>query len=163
MIAAWASRYLPGDAHATELESNGTETVARTNAGGFNTDIVSAGHALVADEPASVGGTNQGPTPYGLLSSALASCTTMTLQMYARRKKLDLESATVRVNHTKIHAEDCEDCESGAGKIDEFQKKISLDGNLTDDQRQRLLEIADMCPVHRTLHNEVKVRTTLLD
>ena len=163
VIAAWASRYLPGDAHDTDLESDGDETVARTYATGFRTDIVSAGHALVADEPASYGGTNEGPTPYDLLSSALASCTTMTLQLYARRKKLELESVTVRISHTKIHAEDCEDCQAGDGKIDEFQKEISLEGKLTENQRQRLLEIADMCPVHRTLHSEVKIRTTLAD
>ena len=163
VIAAWASRYLPGDAHDSDLESDGDETVARTYATGFRTDIVSAGHALVADEPASYGGTNEGPTPYDLLSSALASCTTMTLQLYARRKKLELESVTVRISHAKIHAEDCEDCQAGDGKIDEFQKEISLEGKLTENQRQRLLEIADMCPVHRTLHSEVKIRTTLAD
>jgi putative redox protein len=85
----------------------------------------------------------------------------MTLQMYARHKKLPLESATVGVMHDKIHAEDCEDCESGSGKIDEFRRTIALEGELTDDQRQRMLEIADRCPVHRTLHGEIKVRSKL--
>jgi len=164
VIAAWASRYLQdAGAAANDLNSAGVETIARTYANGFRTDIISGGHALVADEPAGYGGTNEGPTPYGLMSSALARCTTMTLQMYARRKMLDLESATVRVDHFKIHAADCEDCESGSGKIDEFRKELILEGDLTAGERQRLLEIADMCPVHRTLHNEVKVRTTLLD
>jgi putative redox protein len=85
----------------------------------------------------------------------------MTLRMYANHKKLDLASATVRVEHDKVHAEDCEDCESGSGKIDEFRRTISLEGDLTDAQRSRMLEIADRCPVHRTLHGEIKVRSTL--
>jgi putative redox protein len=115
----------------------------------------------VADEPAGVGGTNAGPSPYDLLSAALATCTTMTLKMYASFKKLPLESATVRVSHGKIHAEDCADCETKDGKIDEFWRVLELEGNLSDEQRQRMLEIADRCPVHRTLHSEVKVRTEL--
>jgi putative redox protein len=118
-------------------------------------------HALTADEPVSVGGSNLGPTPYDFLSAALATCTSMTLQMYARHKKLPLESATVRVMHDKIHAEDCEDCESGSGKIDEFRRTIALEGELTDAQRKRMLEIADRCPVHRSLHGEIKVRSKL--
>ena len=164
VIAAWASRYLPVADQATdELGSDGVETAARTYAGSFKTDIISAGHALIADEPASYGGTDKGPSPYDFLSAALASCTTMTLRMYARHKKLDLRSATVRVRHAKIHAQDCEDCEGTNGKIDEFQRELTVEGNLTVEQRQRLLEIADRCPVHRTLHSEVKVRTTLVD
>ena len=163
VLAAWASRYLPAVEQASdELGSDGVETVARTYAGGFKTDVISAGHALIADEPVSYGGTDKGPSPYDLLSAALASCTTMTLHMYARHKKLDLRSSTVRVRHSKIHARDCEDCESTNGKIDEFQRELAVEGNLTVEQRQRLLEIADKCPVHRTLHGEVKVRTTLV-
>jgi putative redox protein len=105
---------------------------------------------------------DQGPTPYDLLSAALATCTSMTLRMYANHKKLDLESATVRVEHDRIHAEDCQDCESGSGKVDEFRRTISLEGDLTRAQRNRMLEIADRCPVHRTLHGEIKVRSKLL-
>lgn len=164
VLAAWASRYLPAvDKTTSDLVSDGAEAVARTYAGGFETDIVAAGHALIADEPTSYGGTDKGPSPYDLLSSALASCTTMTLRMYAARKELDLQSSTVRVKHTKTHAQDCEDCETTSGKIDEFQRELSLEGEFSAEQRQRLLEIADMCPVHRTLHSEVKVRTTLVD
>ena len=164
VLAAWASRYLPAADQATDaLGSDGVETVARTYATGFETDIISGGHALIADESASYGGTDKGPSPYDLLSAALASCTTMTLRMYARHKKLDLQSSTVRVKHSKIHAQDCEDCESANGKIDEFQRELTVEGNLTVEQWQRLLEIADKCPVHRTLHSEVKVRTTLVD
>ena len=87
----------------------------------------------------------------------------MTLRLYAMRKKLDLKFTTVRVNHAKIHAKDCEDCETREGKIDEFQRELHVEGSLTSEQRQRLLEIADKCPVHRTLHSEVKIRTTLAD
>ncbi|MFQ5548427.1 MAG: alpha/beta fold hydrolase [Woeseia sp.] len=164
VIAAWATRYLPAaTAAADESSSDGVETVARTCAHGFRTDIVSAGHTLIADEPDDYGGTDQGPSPYDLLSAALASCTTMTLRMYAMRKQLDLRSSTVRIRHAKIHAQDCEDCETESGRIDEFRRELSIEGKLTDGQRQRLLEIADMCPVHRTLHSEVKVRTTLAD
>ena len=105
-----------------------------------------------------MGGTDEGPTPYGLLAAALASCTSMTLRMYAQHKKLDMTSATVRVSHDKIHAVDCADCESTAGKIDEFQRSISFEGDLTKEQKARMLEIADRCPVHKTLHREVKIR-----
>lgn len=164
VLAAWASRYLKsGDAAAeTGLPDTGDyETAALTWIGGFRTELVAGGHALIADEPASVGGTGAGPSPYDLLSAALAACTSMTLKMYASHKKLDLESATVRVRHGKIHAADCEDCESGEGRIDQFERELLLVGDLSEQQRQRLLEIADRCPVHRTLHTEVKVRTSL--
>ncbi len=164
VIAEWASQYVQIPIPATEvILSDGIETVAKTGAIGYRTEVISAGHRMLADEPASVGGSNLGPTPYGLLASALASCTTMTLRMYADRKKLDLKSVSVSVTHAKIHATDCGDCESSSGRIDEFQRELTLEGELTDEQRQRLLEIADMCPVHRTLHGEVKVRTNLVD
>ena len=162
VLAAWASRYLPEEPQPS-LTASPEETVARTYAGGFRTELVAGGHPLIADEPASVGGTNLGPSPYDLLSAALASCTTMTLKMYATHKGLDLESATVRVQHGKIHAKDCADCETEGGKIDEFVRELSFEGDLTDEQLSRLVEIADRCPVHRTLHGEVKVRTRLAD
>lgn len=162
VLAAWASRYT--DVALPEKPADASdETIARTAAGGFLTSLISAGHRLVADEPKSYGGTDLGPTPYGLLSAALAACTSMTLQMYARQKKLDLDVAEVRIRHDKIHARDCEDCESADGRVDEFRRELVLEGTLSADQRQRLLEIADRCPVHRTLHGEVKVRTTLKD
>jgi uncharacterized OsmC-like protein/alpha/beta superfamily hydrolase len=166
VLAAWASRYLDSARAAAEpdkLDTGDYETAARTHTGGFRTEVIAGGHALVADEPASVGGTGEGPSPYDLLSAALAACTSMTLKMYASHKKLDLESATVRVRHGKIHAKDCEDCESAEGRIDQFERELSLAGALTDEQRKRMLEIADRCPVHRTLHSEVKVRTALAD
>ncbi len=161
VLAAWAARYLPTSRSAT-LDAAPGETVARTVYPGFRTDIRSGEHALVADEPAAVGGNDVGPTPYDLLSAALASCTTMTLGMYARHKGLDLRSSTVRVQHGKIHAKDCDDCESESGKIDEFVRELEIVGNLSEAERARLVEIADECPVHRTLHSEVKVRTRLV-
>ena len=166
VLAAWASRYLDSTRAAAQpdkLDTGDYETAARTHAGGFRTEVIAGGHALVADEPASVGGTGEGPSPYDLLSAALAACTSMTLKMYASHKKLDLDSATVRVRHGKVHAKDCEDCESAEGRIDQFERELSLAGALTDEQRKRMLEIADRCPVHRTLHSEVKVRTALAD
>ncbi|MGB5624693.1 MAG: OsmC family protein, partial [Woeseiaceae bacterium] len=161
VLAAWASRYLPEVAITEALRANEGEVVARTRLGGFRTDVRLGEHRLVADEPRSVGGTNLGPTPYDLLSAALAACTSMTLRMYANHKNLALESATVRVEHDKVHAEDCVDCETSDGKIDEFRRTISLEGDLTEAQQKRMLEIADRCPVHRTLHAEIKVRSRL--
>ena len=161
VLASWASRYLPAPDRSGALQAAAGEVVARTKLGGFRTEVRLGRHDIVADEPRSVGGTDLGPTPYDLLSAALATCTSMTLRMYANHKKLSLESATVRIEHDKIHAEDCEDCESGSGKIDEFRRTISLEGDLTDEVRKRMLEIADRCPVHRSLHGEIKVRSKL--
>ena len=161
VLAAWASRFLPEAPAGEPLSAGEYEVVARTLVDGFRTDILAAGYPLVADEPTSVGGTGAGPSPYDLLSAALATCTSMTLRMYAAHKKIDMASATVRVSHGKIHAKDCEDCESRDGRIDEFRRELLIHGNLSEEQRQRMLEIADRCPVHRTLHGEVKVRTEL--
>lgn len=161
VLAAWASRYLPHADHGEPFRVAAGEVVARTYTDGFKTDVRAGRHTLVADEPRSVGGTNAGPSPYDLLSAALATCTSMTLHMYAAHKKLDLESVTVRIKHGKIHAVDCEDCESDSGRIDEFQRSIALQGSLSEAQRQRVLEIADRCPVHRTLEGEIKIRSKL--
>ena len=161
VLAAWATRYLPPKEEAAQLAASDGEVVARTRADGFRTEVRAGKHRLVADEPAGVGGTDLGPTPYDLLSAALATCTTMTLKMYASHKKLRLRSTTVRVTHGKVHAEDCADCESDSGKIDQFRREVSFDGDLSEQELARMLEIADRCPVHKTLHGEVKVRTTL--
>ncbi len=162
VLASWASRYLPESKGSEALPAADAAVVAKTSAGGLKTDVRLGDHAIVADEPPAVGGTGLGPTPYDLLAAALATCTSMTLRMYARHKKLKFESATVRVEHDKIHAKDCEDCESGTGKIDEFRRTISLEGDLSDAERKRMLEIADRCPVHLTLHGETKVRSALV-
>lgn len=159
VLAAWAERYLEMDDVRGPVAAEG-EVAVRTETGGFYTQIDAAGHHLVADEPAAVGGTNAGPTPYGLLSAALGACTTMTLQMYARRKKLGLDAVTVHVRHDKVHAEDCE---SNSGKIDLFERELVLEGDLDAAALTRLVEIADLCPVHRTLHGTVEVRTRLRD
>ena len=161
VIASWAVRYLPPVEEAATVNVPEGSVLARTDIDSFTTEIQAGPHHLIADEPAGVGGANLGPSPYGLLSAALASCTTMTLKMYASMKKLDLRSVSVNVTHEKVHAEDCADCESEGGKIDTFYRELSFEGDLTDAQQQRLLEIADKCPVHKTLHSEVKVRTKL--
>jgi uncharacterized OsmC-like protein len=123
---------------------------------------VTAGpHHLIADEPVDVGGLDTGPSPYDLLLASLGACTTMTLRMYADRKGLALSGVSVRLQHSKIHASDCASCETSEGRIDRIDKVITLEGDLDDVQRARLLEIADKCPVHRTLHSEVQVRTAL--
>ena len=162
VLAAWAGKYLPATEHGAALTADAGEVAVRTRQG-FTTEVNAAGHRLVADEPEDQGGENRGPTPYDLLSAALASCTSMTLRMYADHKKLDLDAVTVRIRHKKIHARDCEDCETGKGRIDELQRTIELEGSLSSEVRQRMLEIADKCPVHRTLHGEVKVRSRLVD
>jgi putative redox protein len=118
---------------------------------------------MTADEPASVAGTDAGPYPYGLLSAALSACTSITLKACAGFKKLHLRSATVTVTHGKLHADDCADCASTEGKVDEFQRVISLDRDFTDAGRQHLLDIADRCPVHETLHAQARVRARLAD
>ena len=116
-------------------------------------------HTLVGDEPVAVGGNDLGPSPYELLSAALGECTVMTLRMYAQRKQWPLENTRVTLTHDKIHAADCQDCETRTGKLDRIERVIELVGPLDDAQRARLMEIADKCPVHRTLHSEVRVVT----
>ncbi len=119
-------------------------------------------HVLIADEPASVGGNDAGPGPYEYLLMGLGACTSMTIRMYAERKQIPLENVQVRLNHSRIHAEDCSDCDTRMGMVDEITRYITLTGDLVQEDRQRLLEIADRCPVHRTLTSEIKIRTTLL-
>lgn len=169
VIAAWASRYLPASA-ATPISDATTEApieagwmeVVETGSGAFTSTVRTGAHRWLADEPASVGGDDAGPSPYDLLSAALGACTAMTLRMYARQKGLPLDRVRVRLKHSKIHASDCEHCETKAGRIDRIEREIELQGPLDEAQRQRLLEIADKCPVHRTLHGEVDVPTRML-
>ena len=136
--------------------------VVRTGEG-LRTEMEAGGHELVADEPTSLGGTDAGPNPYDYLLAALGGCTAMTLRMYADRKGWPLESVTVRLSQDRIHATDCEECETKEGRIDRIGREIELAGPLEEKQRRRLLEIADMCPVHRTLESEVLVENSLVD
>lgn len=164
VIGAWADKYLPRASAAPTEPGDLDVTVARTGPSGFRTELSSHGHRLVADEPTTVGGSDLGPSPYGFLGAALASCTSMTLQMYARRKKWDLETATISVRHTKLHAADCQECETrGDAKVDLFERELGLEGELDRTQIERLLEIADRCPVHRTLETETVIRTSLAE
>jgi putative redox protein len=138
-----------------------SEVIVRGGPTGLEQKIESGRHVLVADEPVAHGGGDAGPNPYDLLCSALGACTSMTLSLYARRKAWPLEGVVVTLRHQKIHARDCADCETKIGKIDRIDTEIQLLGTLDDTQRQRLLEIAERCPVHRTLTSEIQIRTTL--
>ena len=135
--------------------------VVSGNANGLAQEIAAGPHRLVADEPREAGGTDTGPNPYDLLLAALGSCTSMTLAMYARRKQWPLQSVTVTLHHSKIYAADCESCETKEGRLDRIERQIELVGPLDDPQRARLLEIANRCPVHRTLTSEIDIRTRL--
>ncbi|PYJ10923.1 MAG: hypothetical protein DMF06_04600 [Verrucomicrobia bacterium] len=136
-----------------------TDVIVRGDASGFAQEIVVGPHRMIADEPIEFGGKDTGPGPYDLLLASLGSCTSMTISLYARTKKWPLESVTVNLRHSKIHAVDCQDCETKAGKIDRIEREVHLVGNLDPEQRKRLLEIADKCPVHRTLKSEIDIRT----
>jgi len=135
--------------------------VEDSDAGPFAETIRSGSHLLLADEPAANGGNDTGPDPYRYLVAALGACTAMTLRLYARQKKWPLQKVRVRLQHSKIYATDCADCETREGKIDRIERLIELQGALTDEQRARLLQIADHCPVHRTLTSEVSIVTSL--
>jgi uncharacterized OsmC-like protein len=136
--------------------------IVRGRATGYTQEIETGRHRLAADEPVTAGGTDAGPSPYDLLLAALGACTSMTVSMYARRKQWPLEAVTVRLTHTKIHAEDCAECETKDGMLDRIEREITLHGGLSAEQRERLLEIANRCPVHRTLVSEIDIRTRLL-
>ena len=135
--------------------------VVRGAATGFAQEIIASPHRLVSDEPVSVGGTDSGPTPYDLLLAGLGSCTSMTIAMYARRKQWALERVTVRLRHSRIHAEDCAECETRTGTLGLIERNIELEGALDEDQRARLLAIANRCPVHLTLASQMHIKTTL--
>ena len=142
------------------LATGGTAVVASTGQGKFEQLLFDGRHTLVADEPASAGGADVGPGPYEFLLMSLGSCTSMTLQMYASRKKWPLAQVVVRLRHSKVYAEDCENCEKPTAKIDRIEREIEVIGALDAGQRSRLLEIANQCPVHRTLSSKIDIKTT---
>ena len=166
VLAAWSGRYIGGaeDEPATASEPALEHGEVRVIGGGsgFRNRVLAGSHELVADEPASVGGTDTGPNPYDYLLAALGACTNMTLRMYANRKKWPLEGVESRLKHSKIHARDCEDCQSESGKIDVIEKELLVHGPLSEEQRERLLEIAGRCPVHRTMTSETVIRSRLI-
>lgn len=161
LIAAWAGRYI--QAHDTDADTpelgTGQVLVRETRDSRLAQDVFTDAHRLRADEPESVGGTDSGPSPYEYLLAGLGACTAMTLRLYAERKSLALERVTVRLAHDKVHASDCEACETREGKLDKIERHVHLAGELSEDERRRLLEIADKCPVHRTLHSEIWIET----
>ena len=160
VIAAWARRYVcledaPASRIAPQAEA-GTVVVEETGQGKFQNAVSVGGrHVLLADEPADVGGTDTGPGPYDFLLTALGACTAMTIRMYADLKKLPLTKVRVILTHDKIHAEDCSDCDTKVGKLDRIVRDLHFEGDLSDEQKAKLLEIADKCPVHKTLHSEI--------
>jgi len=139
-------------------ESKPADVVVRGDATGFLQEVVSGNHHLRADEPVSVGGTDAAPGPYDYLLTALGVCTSMTVGLYARRKRFPLENITVSLRHARIHAQDCEDCETKEGMLDRIDTHLELTGPLTAEQRTKLIEIAGKCPVHRTLKSEIEIR-----
>jgi uncharacterized OsmC-like protein/esterase/lipase len=162
VIAAWAEKYVDIPEKRKWIEDpRDNRVVARIGQAPYRTDILANGHHLVADEPRAVGGSNVGPTPYDLLVSGLGACTCMTLRMYADRKKWPVDSISVKLKHEKIHAEDCRNCETKSGKLDQIELEIEIKGDLDPDQKTRMLEIAEKCPVHKTFHSEIITNTSL--
>ncbi|RJR39559.1 MAG: alpha/beta fold hydrolase [Desulfobacteraceae bacterium] len=162
MLAEWARKYVAApEKPVPQKDLRDNRVSVRTGKTGYQTEIVANGHHLIADEPIPVGGADTGPTPYDFLVAALGACTTITMRMYADRKKWPMDSAVVRLKHSKIHAEDCRQCETREGKIDFIEREIELNGDLSTEQKRKLMEIADKCPVHRTLHSEIHVESRL--
>lgn len=169
LLAAWVNRYLPadqpatGETLATALPLNQGDVVVRELDKKFTREILTPHHRLVSDEPVALGGADLGLNPYELLLAALGSCTSMTLRMYANHKQLDLQGIQVTLHHDKVHAQDCADCGNKASLIDVITRTIQLTGHLDEKQRARLLEIANQCPVHRTLQSRIHINTSLMD
>ncbi len=161
VIAAWSDRYLNVDREPSLPESD-REVVTSTGTG-FTTEVNAGRHNLIVDEPESVGGSDLGPTPYDYLITSLGACTGMTLQMYAERKKWPLKEVRVHLMHDKVHEADCEKCEDKEARIDRISREIEISGDLSDEQINRLMEIADKCPVHKTLTGEIRVETKIRD
>ncbi|MFH1339845.1 MAG: bifunctional alpha/beta hydrolase/OsmC family protein [Pseudomonadota bacterium] len=166
VIAAWAERYvdlaLPEQAAASDNAPRKV-VVSETRNGKFQQTVSVGPHRTVADEPVAVGGDDSGPGPYDYLLAGLGACTSMTMRMYADRKSLPLDRVTVTLDHRKVHAEDCAECETKVGMLDQIDRVISIEGALDAEQRAKLMEIADKCPVHRTLKSEIRIVTSAAD
>ena len=163
VLAAWSSRYLPEQPPEEVPEDTPEgEVVVEGKTTSYLQRIRARNLTFSADEPLDKGGTNLGPTPYELLLAGLGACTSITLRMYAGRKEWPLDAVRVTLRHDRVHAKDCEDCDKDTGMIDVIDKKLELEGDLSDEQRERLLAIAARCPVHRTLLNEIKIRSELV-
>jgi len=164
VLSAWVSRYLPQRAQqeapaSAEGPAPGEVEVRENGLGPFANDVRAGRHVLAADEPAGMGGNDTGPSPYHYLLASLGACTSMTLRMYARHKQLSLDQVVVTLRHDHVHADDCADCWYTEGRIDRIERRVAVTGDLTDAQRKRLLEIADRCPVHRTLTGQLEIHT----
>ena len=165
VVASWADRYIgtpdsDDAAKSTDDHASGVTVTERDKV--FTQDITAGKHRIVADEPKSVGGADLGMTPYDLLLAALGTCTSMTLRMYAKRKNLNVDTIAVKLEHDRIHSTDCGSCEDQPGKVDQIRRMIRIEGDLTDAQRNRMLEIADMCPVHRSLQNQKQITSEFM-
>jgi uncharacterized OsmC-like protein/pimeloyl-ACP methyl ester carboxylesterase len=162
MIGAWSERYVDAAAPTPTADPGVTPrnvVVRETRNSKLQQTVTTGPHQMLADEPKSAGGEDTGPGPYDFLLAALGTCTSMTMRMYADRKSLPLDRITVTLQHQKIHAEDCAECETKVGMLDQIDRVISIEGALDADQRKRLMEIADKCPVHRTLTSEIRIVT----
>ncbi|MBK8551102.1 MAG: OsmC family protein [Ignavibacteria bacterium] len=136
-------------------------TISISNSDGFKTEIISRGHSLISDEPIESNGRDEGMTPYELLLSALGACKAITVRMYAQKKDIPLKNILINLSHKKIHSDDCLDYENKECKIDDIEVEIELTGDLNDEQRKRLIEISEMCPVHKTLTSVTKINSSL--
>ncbi len=170
VLSAWVARYvdgLPSNAEHDDLKQQEEKlkegiVFVKESDKKFAREIYTAHHRLTSDEPVNMGGTDKGPNPYELLLAALGSCTSMTLRLYANHKKLDVQTIEVELRHSRVHAEDCVTCEEQTALVDKITREIKLTGQLTDQQRARMLEIADQCPVHKTLKNQIVIETKSL-
>jgi putative redox protein len=147
------------DAPRMDHPEPGTVVVTASGDGTYTQQVTTATHALLVDEPVALGGADAGPNPYELLLASLGSCTAITLRMYADRKGIPLTRSTIRLRHDRVHARDCERCETERGLLSRITREIELEGDLDDDQRAKLMLIADKCPVHRTLSSEIVIET----
>ena len=165
VIAAWAERYVDPVAAQPAADPGAARNVVvrETRAGKFQQTVTTGPHQMLADEPVTAGGEDTGPGPYDFVLAGLGACTSMTMRMYADRKSLPLDRITVTLKHSKIHAEDCAECETKEGMLDQIDRVIAIEGALDADQRKRLMEIADKCPVHRTLTSEIRIVTRATD